>query len=74
MVELYLPVERELVKLPKQWVINVIYAILGDIFMNWIHERCSERNAKIVAERKMTINVDSEIAAAFDASNHVSSK
>jgi hypothetical protein len=30
LVKHYLPIEREIVKLPKQWILNVIYAILGD--------------------------------------------
>jgi hypothetical protein len=62
------------VKLPKQWILNVIYAILGDAFADYIHLRCQERNQKIINDRQMSIHVDPEIAAAFDACNHVSSK
>jgi hypothetical protein len=74
LIQMYLPEEREIVKLPKQWILNVVYAILGEAFSTFIHERCQARNDKIIQERQMTINVDPEIAAAFNACNHVSSK
>ena len=36
MLELYLPEERDIVKLPRQWIINVIYSLCGDSFREWV--------------------------------------
>jgi len=42
-----LPCEKEIVKLPKQFLINVIYTIVGDDFATWVKNRINERNAKV---------------------------
>lgn len=55
---LYLPIEKELCKLPKQFVVNVIYATNGDDFAAFIKVMCEERNHEIIEKRQMLINVD----------------
>ena len=35
-LKLYLPEERDMHKLPRQWVINVIYSLCGDNFRQWV--------------------------------------
>ena len=35
----YFPDEREIRKLPKQWVINLVYSLVGDPFKKWVMER-----------------------------------
>jgi len=60
-----LPCEKEIVKLPKQFLINVIYTIVGEDFSNWVKAKINERNAKITTEKNMIINVDPAIALAF---------
>ena len=52
----------------------MVYKILGDDFSGWMDEKIQERNQKIMVERQMMINVDPEIAAAFQSTNHVSSR
>ena len=32
----YLPDEREIRKIPKQWLINLVYSIVGDDFKIWV--------------------------------------
>jgi len=32
----YLPAEREIEKLPKQWVVNVVYSVIGDPFAEFV--------------------------------------
>ena len=32
----YLPDETDIYKLPRQWVVNVAYTIVGDEFSEWI--------------------------------------
>ena len=57
-----LPCEKEIVKLPKQFLINVIYTIVGDDFATWVKNRINERNAKVTTQKNMLIDVDNEIA------------
>ena len=44
----YLPEkDKEILKLPKQFLVNVIYTIVGDGFADWIKDRIVARNEKI---------------------------
>jgi hypothetical protein len=68
-----LPMEpREVEKLPRAYLANVIYTVVGDLFKQWVDGEISKRNAKIVEDQNLAINMDPEIYAAFKASNHVS--
>ena len=40
----YLPEMQEISKLPKQFVVNVAYTILGDVFKDFVSEQIEERN------------------------------
>ncbi|MEC8878028.1 MAG: hypothetical protein VX554_02475 [Candidatus Thermoplasmatota archaeon] len=64
----------ELRKLPKQWVVNVAYSVVGDQFGAWVREQIEARNLKVAHERDMLVDLDPEIAAAFAASTAVSRK
>ena len=70
----YLPDDRDLHRLPRQWVINVIYTVVGDSFQDWVNERIEQRNSKVAEDDNKMIEVDPEIAAAFNASNYISGK
>lgn len=70
----YFPIEKEMVKLPKQWIINVIYSKIGENFADWVKERIVARNAAIVEKQKLAINMDPAVALAFQNSNAISSK
>ena len=61
-------------KLPKQWVVNVAYSILGDPFKQWIRNAIEERNKKVAIKKDLNINMDPELAAAYRASTAVSCK
>ena len=61
-------------KLPRQWLINLIYTVVGQIFSNWVYERIEARNRKLVEESNMAINLDPEIARCFEQATAVSSK
>jgi hypothetical protein len=63
---------REVDKLPRAYLANVIYTVVGDLFKQWVDGEISKRNDKIVEEQNLAINMDPEIYAAFKASNHVS--
>ena len=70
----YFPDGREQQKLPKQWVVNVAYSLLGKPFYDWIQHQITNRNERVAVEKDIMISVDPEIAAAFNGSSAVSSK
>ena len=70
----HLPEKAEQVKLPKQFVINLIYTLIGDDFEIFIRSKINERNDKLQEDRNLMISVDPQIAKIFYASNFVSCK
>ena len=64
----YLPDTKELPKVPRQWLANVIYSVAGPPFAAWVDAQIALRNAKIVASDNNCINMDPEVYAAFQAS------
>ena len=38
-VERYLPVAKEVVKLPRQYLANIIYTVKGENFQTWVNQR-----------------------------------
>ena len=73
-VWLYLPIEREICKLPKAWVANVIYSVIGESFAEFVKLKIKERNRKMVTEKNLMINIDPHIHQAFMRSTTQSSK
>ena len=70
----YFPPQKEIPKLPRQWIINVIYTLIGAPFSDWVAQRIQARNEKIKNEKNLTISMDPDIAAAFRNSHTVSGK
>jgi len=68
----YFPCDKEQLKLPKQWVINVTASIFGNSFCDWIDEQVEKRNHRVAVQKDIMINMDPEIAAAFNKSTAVS--
>ena len=66
--------EKEIVQLPRQYLANVIYTVVGQAFQVWVNKKIEERNAKVVKEANMMIELDPEIAAIFNNSTAVSGK
>jgi len=58
----YLPVPKEISKLPKQWIANVCHTLLGVIFSNWVREQVDERNKNLLFKNNELIDIDPEIA------------
>jgi hypothetical protein len=54
----HLPILKELEKCPKQWLVNVIYSVLGNPFAQWVAEKVRERNEKVTVLRDLNINID----------------
>ena len=73
-LKLFLPDERDISKLPRQWIINVIYSLCGDSFREWVSQQVKDRNDSLAEKRDLMIAMDPEIAAAFGNSANISSK
>ena len=43
-VEDALPILREIRKMPREYICNVIYTLVGDEFKEWMMKRVKERN------------------------------
>ena len=70
----YLPEDRDMHKVPRQWLINVTYTLVGEPFSNWVNVEIANRNEDIARKQKLLIEMDPEIAKAFDKSVNISSK
>ena len=70
----YLPDQPDLPKTPKQWIVNVCAAVIGQPFKDWVKEQVEERNALMKEKKEMMIDIDPEMKAKFQASTHVSRK
>ena len=73
-VMIRLPPEKEIEKLPRDYVGDVIVSIIGDPFVKWKEERIAARNKKIAEKQNQNCGMDPEIAAAFRASTSISGK
>ena len=65
--------QREIDKLPREYVGNVIYTIVGEPFAQWINKCINERHARVQKEEEM-IELDPEIAEIYERSQSVSGK
>ena len=54
----YLPDGKEMRKLPKQWIVNIIATIAGESFISWVSQRIKERNLAVVKEKNLGIQMD----------------
>ena len=70
----YLPDELDWDKLPKQWMTNIIHTTVPNQFSNWVKDRIDARNAGVIKEKNLGINLDPAIMQAFLNSSAVSSK
>ncbi len=67
-VAYYLPEAKELDKLPRQWLANLIFTIAGEPFATWVDDQIKRRNSKIVLNDNKEIAMDADVYAAFMSS------
>jgi hypothetical protein len=70
----WLPDLREVPRLPKEFLCNIAFTVIGKSFGEFVKSRIEMRNSKITTERQLNIELDAELANAFAASTAVSSK
>ena len=68
----FLPDAVDLPKVPKQWLVNIVYTIVQEDFSDWVREQIEARNEKLVTEKDMLLEMDPEIAEVFAKSTAVS--
>ena len=71
----YLPEPNiELPKTPKAWIANICATVLEDKFSKWVKMQVNARHEKVTIKKDLSIMMDPEMAAIFQASTAVSSK
>ena len=67
------PIDKhEWEKLPRQYVINVIYTLVGQPFRAWVDALVDTRHEEVAEKRELFIEMDAEIAAVYNNSKAVS--
>ena len=62
---------RELEKLHRQYVANVIFTIAGDAFQKWISSVVEQRNQGIKDDQNLDVEMDPEVFKVFQSSTAV---
>lgn len=70
----YLPEDRDMHKVPRQWLINVAYTLVGEAFSDWVKDEIASRNEDLARKQNLLIDMDPEIAKAFHGSVNISSR
>ena len=70
-----LPVEqREVEKLPRAYIANVIYTLVGKPFSSWVERGIQARNEKVQEKNDMMVDLDPQIAKIFANSSAISGR
>ena len=67
-------VEGEVLKLPRQYIANVINTRVGEGFSRWVERQVNTRHEKVADDRNMCIDMDPEVFRVYQASKAVSGK
>ena len=61
-------------RLPRGFVMNLLYTLKGQEFAHWVSVRVEERNSRLASDNNKMIDVCPSVAAAFEKSTHLSCK
>jgi len=70
----YLPEERDIHRLPRCFIINLLYTITGEDVKLYVKHIIEERNKAVVDHQRMALELDDDIRRAFEMSTTVSCK
>ena len=70
----YLPDDKDISRLPRYFIVNLLFTVVGAPIKEFISKRVRERNDEIAENRNLMIEVDAAVAAAFKQSVNISSK
>ena len=72
-IMMHLPERKvEIDKLPRQYIINIIYTKVGEKFATWVNEKVNERHEKVKDDGKQYIELDPEVARVYQQSQAIS--
>ena len=57
----YLPDKQDLDRVPRAWIANVIYTIVGDPFKEYVDAMIEQRNQALINKRDLGISMDPQI-------------
>jgi hypothetical protein len=57
-IEAVLPPSKEITKLSRGYLSNVIYTVMGEPFQQWVSAQVNARNQKIALEGNNVISMD----------------
>ena len=69
-----MPDDKDMDRIPRAWVANVIYTIVGQPFRDFVNEQIERRNQTMISKRDLNITMDQAIFNAFQQSTSISSK
>ena len=73
-VEEHLPEPRDIPLLPRQWILNVCFALIGNDFTDFVRSQIEQRNLKLADRNDLNVDVDPEILAVIQNSTAVSTQ
>ena len=66
-----LPVTREIRKMPRAYICNVIHTLVGEPFKKWVQKCCENRNEHFTQKHGLEIKLQARIAEAAMASTAI---
>ena len=54
----FLPEARDMDRIPRPWIANVIHSIIGPPFKDFVSSRIEARNQQLIAKKDLAITVD----------------
>ena len=70
----YLPEERDIHRLPRCFIINVLYTMIGEDIKLHVKRIIEARNKAVIDHQRMALELDDDIRRAFEMSTAVSCK
>ena len=70
----YLPDQRDMHRLPRQYIVNVVHTVVGQPIKDFVNAAIKARNDQVAENRHLILELDPEIAEAFKQSLNISSK
>ena len=57
----YLPDDRDMHKVPRQWIVNVCYTLIGKKFADFVGDTVAARNQHVAERQDLLLDMDPEI-------------
>ena len=73
-MEQYMPEERDVYRLPRAFLINLFYTVVGEPVRKFVSSVIEERNRAVLEKQRMELELDDEIRVAFEHSTTVACK